>query len=401
MTTHQDTSPNVSSLLTPYLRARLGRGELDPRTMELMSYKGSTPALGHPIPPYLPGERRRRPLARTVVIPVEQVTESPRRVWRVLFHLKKACAQLGPTEVVIWFNSSFQHALSQAGPEFDYWLTQLKASSLFSPDFRIRAVHRFRIAGDNFNQIRSCYMDAVAVDCLGRYLSPDYVVWWLDADSPFITAKAIHQAEAALALGLGHLAHASLKWCGWHGTNLERMSPAEKIAYLYGHARWMLESNLPPTAPRGFYLEESGTVMTLRAYLLSGGVSTLDPLRGESRTLLANAAKAQAEGELNPGVPLMYHVAGTIGYDNRRIVEIARSHEAWRIPGSEEGPEYAEYLAGQANGSAPNAPRRADLDEVHEMVRRTDALHQLRTGIGLTSQQAASIRRWIKRHLSI
>ncbi len=399
MTALQGTSPTIYTLLATYLNARLRRGELDPRSHALLDTHGPKHILGYPTPRYLPGERSREALARTVVIPIEQMTESPARVWRTLRHLKKACAQLGRTEVVMWFNSALG-SIPHAGPAFDDWLEALQASKLFSPDFRLRTMHRFRLADDNFNQIRSGYMDALVFDCLGRALSPDHLVWWLDADTPFITADAIREAEAALALGLGHFAHASLKWCGWTGTSLEHMSPAEQVAYLYGRVRWMLERNLPPTAPRGFYLEESGTVMTMRAYLLSGGVGTLDPLRGESRTLLANAAKAQTQGALDRQIPLMYHVAGTIGYDNRRIVEIARSHEAWRIPGSEEGPEYAEYLAHKASGSSPEGSRPVDLAEVHEMVRRTDALHQLRTGVGLTSQQAGSTRRWIKRHVS-
>jgi len=370
--------------INPYLYLRNSLGDVASGSNFMYHNTHDRPRItmhAEALPPFDGDEFWQVTPARTAVIPVE-LSELPSNVEAVLSRLRRACHNLGRTEVVLWFNSDASdiavsmtryHAWAQ-------WLETVRSSR----EFRLHAVHRFRAEGENFSGIRSNYMDAVIMSSVGRAISLDHKVWWLDANMPFIGRDAIVECENAVDLNLGHFVKANLIYVGEEPSNrpLSDRSDAEKVAAVYAFTRRQLEWNLGPTDARG-YVEEPGMVMTLRSYIASGGIATTNPLLGESRTMLR-----RANGRVDSAIPLVHHVrSARIGKTSRRFRVLAERYPAWKLAGSEEGDDYVSYTT-LVNQDVPLRSDRVTVDEVREMVRRMIAAQYRRTGSGLTEAQA-------------
>jgi hypothetical protein len=338
--------------------------------------------------------------ARTVVIPVETMTESYTNLSRTLLALRRACQKLGRTEVIVWFNTGLAGDHSVIQPTVDKletWILELQLSSIASCNFRIRVNHRFRDdlrgSGD-FNEIRAAYMDAVIKESYPRHFRFSHPVWWLDADTPFISRNSIRLAEDALTEGRGHFIKTSHQYSG--DTNgrpgLSRRSDAEKVAAVYALTRRMLERNLAPTDSRG-YVEESGLLMTLGNYILCGGVGLADPLLGESKTMLKRAFTV-----LDPTVPLVYHInAARIGNSYRRFRLLAATGKAYELANSEEGEDYKDSMAMVRIGLFNPRTDPVVIAEVRELVNRLTQTQVCRTQTQLTASQARRLDLFINR----
>jgi hypothetical protein len=337
---------------------------------------------------------------RTVVIPVETMTESYDNLYRTLLALKRACRKLGRTEVVIWFNTGYSGDLVVVQPaitRLETWILALEQSRIAIPNFRLRLTHRFRsdLSGlGDFNEVRAAYMDAIISEACPRYFRFMHPVWWLDADTPFITRNAIRLGERALAKRRGHFVKTNHQYSGDTPRLpvLSKRSDAEKVASVYALTRRMLERNLAPTDPRG-YVEESGLLMALGNYMLCGGVGLMDPLLGESKTMLARASKV-----LDPAIPLVYHInAARIGNSYRRFRLLAATGKAYELAGSEEGENYQDSLAMTKIGLLTPRTDPVGVAEVRELVNRLIKLQYSRTQTHLTAAQARQLDLFISR----
>jgi hypothetical protein len=390
----KQAEPGLMSLWRNYIAQRKSLLEWDESYFRSLlvevSNLGLSPYTSYNFPAFSSDEWMQPP-ARTIVIPVDLMKESPETLERTLWRLRKVCRGMHRTEVVIWFNSYCDKTLAQIPgsiTRFEEWAAELEGSRIGTRTFRLRAVHKFRkyetTKDGAFNEIRSAYMDAILNEARPRHFRFMHPVWWLDADTPFMTRGFIRKCERALREQYGHFVKANLQYSGDNPSALpfRERSGAEKVAALYAITRRMLERNLDPTADRG-YVEESGLLMALGKYMLSGGVGISNPLLGESRTMLARAARA-----LDTSIPLVYHVTSArIGNSYRRVVELARSMFAWELPGKEEGEDYEDYTSMKSVGLIGSRRDSVTVEEVQDMVRRLEEIQAKRSGTGLTAAQ--------------
>jgi hypothetical protein len=332
---------------------------------------------------------------RTEIIPVE-LSEDPDNLSQVIDALMLTCAQArGPSQVIIWFNAS-EEFLEEASPTFEWWAEELLESGIFTPDFRLRVVESLRKPDDNFNNIRSDYMDVMVQDSVLRGFPPLHKLTWIDANTPFIARNAIGDMEEALAKRKGHFVKGNLQLTSddnYQEFFAREKSEAEWVAVVYSITRRALEWNLDPEVwnldtecPYG-YVEEPGLAMTLEAYVKSGGVATTIPWLGESRTLLQ-----RANNTLDRSIPLVYYVKpARIGKTYRRFLWMAERYPAPVLANSQEGKDYESFTT-QVLADTPLRPAGSvTRRELRKMVRLMVETHYARSGKGLTYRQAKRI----------
>jgi hypothetical protein len=356
------------------------------------------------------------------IMPVSLYGEPIGNVTLTLGQIGEACAaSAGYGEVTLWVNTESKSdvitddeqvaLINDACGQYDLLIEKLQDCNFNSYLMGVRAILKFLPPPDPragqlgrfWNLLRADKTAAVCHDAWQRQFPKDHVIVWIDADTTYIDAKGFGNLTELSLPGRALFARAILELTDdgrdaitGQERELSRLpfrTDAEKVAAVYSGARLALETNpkLKPTDPRG-YVDESSLAFTRETYFLSGGVSILDPTQGESRSLLARAREAQADGRLDPDIPLLIYVdEARMGTSDRRFRRlIAGGIPAWKLPDSVEGDDYVDAssmnMAGVRLRTAP-----VTESEVWRMVFRQVELQMGRTRTGLTQEQAREI----------
>lgn len=335
----------------------------------------------------------------SIIIPFEILKEPTRNIVRTLGAL--ATADTDWPEVTIWCNTRvdmkdprvnepIERAYKAWGDLCDLLTPTYKDHDTLSIRIALASMHKYQ----NFNHIRTCAVEAVCWDAaVVRGLPASHPVVWLDADTPYIGYDAIEKLVAPLRNKEAHFTHANLLLTseGDSGMPIAQRTDAEKITAVYSLTRRMIERNLAPTDNRG-YVEESGLAFTIDTFYRAGGVGTSNPNIGESRGLLARAKQL-----LDPSIPLLKYIPDAkIANSDRRFKHIARTGPPIRLPQSEDGDDYLDYLSmeSEKHDTSVRTTNRASLEE---MVTFMDTRQQTRTGHQLTSKQRRHLGQAITR----
>jgi hypothetical protein len=401
----QAITPELDTSCIGYIKQRAATGDLEPDFLRPLTHDyWIDPSSNHwtGLRPFGPAD----PLpAATITMPVEIVREQRGTIFHAVRQIARASDRLAaPLEVFMWANTALtstsvipleedrQHMLL-AMNRLERLKDGLSALSL-PPQIRLRLAHRFQMPGENFNQIRSRYMQHIVLEATGRKLPGHHPVIWLDADTPFIIPHAIPLLIDAVLSRRAHFVHANTVYSGSrrNAPPLAQRPEAEKVAALYALTRRMIERNLEPTDPRG-YVEESGLAFSIETWRRTGGNALADPTKGESRTLLERGRAA-----LDPAIPLLSYIErARIGNSYRRFERLAETHYPCELPGMEDGPEYVDFQ--NMTGSQPMQCRDRPVtnQDAWEMVGRMTARQEARTNTSLTPAQVVRLERIIGR----
>jgi hypothetical protein len=356
---------------------------------------------------------------RTIVIPIEVMQESMDNVLNVLALLERECSRsfkgkgreraLKRTEVILWFNSEghelktddqeeyrqAMEAYAETAEMVQWWFESIEMAAFYSSSFRLHLFHSYRRPGENFNNIRSDYMDVILRRALFLGYPLEHPVHWIDANTPFISRGAIDRLETALREHKGYLVKANLQLSP--DQKLDRplacMPQAEKVAIVYSVGRRILERNQLPTASRG-YVEEPGLSMELGVYLRCGGIGTTNPLIGESRTLIQRIVE-----RLDPSIPpVWYENYARIGKTDRRFVLLAYSLLPKRLAGSQAWAVYESFTE-MINRRPRRRTRRLYAKDLIEMLKIMEEGQVELTGVGFTDSQWRRLEILITQHL--
>jgi hypothetical protein len=294
-----------------------------------------------------------------------------------------------PVEVTLWANSKLGttgvvdadlELLNRQNIVYEQFVRNCKeAFGRLDGRVRIRSTHNFFEPNHGMNEIRATGTYHIAFEALIRQFDLKHPISYIDADLTVMDSNTVINALTKLKAGDAHFVHTNLIYTGeaisgFKHPALSGKSKAEKVAGIYAIARGMLEQNLGPTEDHG-YVEEPGLFFTLQTYLESGGIGTLNPKHGETRTLLRQAKKY-----LSPKIPLVYYVKNArMGISYRRFAHLAEIRPAWELAGSEEDDEYEEFTVMQRlHGPQPKIV--ITEDAVRKMIDKLENIQIERLG---------------------
>jgi hypothetical protein len=412
--------PSRYSLFNMYLQLRTDRGDLKSREFFRHMYETSSADSGEVVLPRYEFNEQSEIPDRTIVIPVEVMQESADNVLNVLQLLERECSrsfkgrgrnrELKRTEVILWFNSESMDrivqskdgkAYAEAAAEYaeisemlQWWFETIETTAFYSRSFRLHLFHSIREPGENFNNIRSDYMDVILRRAMVLLYPRDHPVHWIDANTPFISRGALDKLETALRMHRGYIVKANLQLAP--GRKLDQplrfLPEAERVALVYSLARRILERKQHPTASRG-YVEEPGLSLPLWVYMDCGGIGTTNPLLGESRTLIQRIVE-----KLDPRIPpVWYEVYARIGKTDRRFVLLAQRLLPKRLAGSEAWTVYESFTT-MVKKRARRRSRPVTAKDMFEMLKLMDKSQVELTGVGFSAAEWRRLEILITRH---
>lgn len=356
-----------SELWKQYVSYREEQGDFSSQRLSRLVhghwYKYKLPGVEHSYNLF-PAELLNETPGATVVIPVATPGEDPANVLRTLDALCLAASRHGPLEVVLWCNTKYtpikngddeakkrNTAILDSGLEsFDKLAAEVDARTYPDDRLRIRIAHTYMQENENFNDIRSQYMDSLCLDAETRNFPASHPFIWLDGDMTFIQPDGLDLMIDALIANEAHFVKANLLFTGEDTTQVPfaQRSPQEKVAAIYAIGRRMMERYLPPEEAYG-YIDECGLGFRLETYLKSGGVALRYPDRGESRTLLL-----RGQERLDKNVPLFKRIKeARMGTWYRRFQLLANYVMPVEIPFSDQGENYLDYQTMMTRRPAP------------------------------------------------
>ena len=147
----------------------------------------------------------------TICIPVAILKEDPETVAHTINLLQTSVTSDKKYEVILWANANL---------EDDQSITQLKYKELIQkiegheiPNLLVKtALHFWSGEAVNMSEVRSGYMEAVAMDAHTKGYGYDYPVMWLDADTNSISKGTLENTSAAVRRFDAAFVHPSIRW---------------------------------------------------------------------------------------------------------------------------------------------------------------------------------------------
>jgi hypothetical protein len=237
----------------------------------------------------------------TVAIPVAILNEDIGTIVSTIEKLKRSQGHSEkPVDVVIWANARFsndnkgdvEEVASKSYAQLVDGLHELGDEKL-----RIKTALQL-ISDDKFSmsQLRSNYMDAIALDSLDKDYGFNHPVMWVDADTTSISKDTIESLAEPLLKNEALFTHADLRFSvDWSPNTLpSEMDDATKAVIVNEMQRRQTKA-LSNKGNDGGYVEESGLAFSIGVYLNAGGVDKTDPIN-ESAMLIRKATAVREAG---------------------------------------------------------------------------------------------------------
>lgn len=298
--------------------------------------------------------------AATIAIPVHATHADTNDLIHTLHLIQRAAPKTGPLEVLLWTNNQEPYCIGLNEEAKEQKLLAYDKATLagykrivdavaeqsFDPSLMRVRVGQHQSPQGNYNiflDIRTSYMDVIAVDAIQRGFSAWHPVIWLDGDTTFIAKGSFDAIISYLSDEPVFFAKPSLRFTG-HPDDppLHHRTPNELYAALYGITRNILERNMEHDQ-RDVYTEECGLGMRLGDYYYFHGLyapPNTSPAIGESKLLATKLNEAQHE-------PIFGQVPGArFGTSYRSIqARISYSGEQVNVISSTDQDSYASYYS--------------------------------------------------------
>lgn len=338
--------------------------------------------------------------AMTVCIPVALMQEDQTTIIAMLRGLQKSQRKLGqPLEVILWTNTP-EETQAPKNPGFRQRIRKRRAITKIQQRYQnLRdALHQFdgsgvRIKtaldmlpdeGTSISQIRSNYMEAVALNVIKQGYGEDHPILWLDADTTYIAENTLGAINKKVRDGDTLFVHANERYTTeWaKGVPVSERDEATQAIMVNEMYRRKFVKRAVEQGERVGYPEESGLAFTIGTYLKLGGINTYEKV-DEASNLLSYGKELLLNGEVlrlnQRHTSLPRNVQGLIEYlPSARIgISARRQYKAVQAFGAK-GIRYAQQAAGEEyalfSSTRPNSqPVSTDLitrEDMHRLLRQ-------------------------------